>query len=272
MACDRAESDWTDEHPEYDIESEAFPSHLGEMAQAIYLWDVAVTWEELEAEAPHRAYVVECHSRSARLVKMLRSLSTVEKMLSCDSFPVVTPTGKIHREEWFRAALDICLARVTAVRDCLFLLTATVFELDLPDREVTLKVLRKHITRTDVIALLARVADTGRDTRDERDKKFHRGVERDFDGLGLYHTISILEMYGSSNTAVESHPSGSGPTWDLKTVHAEAVAKVQKEMRIAGQSLIDLGLDLFDILIDEYDARWAARRNRATSVRDWEKD
>jgi hypothetical protein len=59
--------------------------------QPIYMWDVDVTWEQLEAEAPHRAYVVDCYSRSARLVRVLRSLSTVEKMLSVDIFPVVTP-------------------------------------------------------------------------------------------------------------------------------------------------------------------------------------
>ena len=64
----------------------------------------------------------------SRLVKVLRSLSTVEKLLALDMFPVVTPGGKIHREEWFRAALDICLARVTAVRDCLLATIKTLPE------------------------------------------------------------------------------------------------------------------------------------------------
>lgn len=76
-------------------------------------------------------------------------------------------------------------------------------------------------------------------------------------------------MYGSDGK-VESYPSG-GPTWDLKTVHQEAVTTVRTEMRGAAQALIELTLDLFDILIDEYDQRWATRRDRATSVRDWEK-
>jgi hypothetical protein len=271
MPRERAESEWTDEHPEYDIEREPFPSRVGEMAQPIYMWDVDVTFEQLETEAPHRAYVVDCYSRTSRLVKVLRSLSTVEKLLALDAFPVVTPAGKIHREEWFRAALDICLARVTAVRDCLFLLIATVFEVDLLDRDVTLKKLRKNIGRQDLIALLDGIAATARETRDERDRKFHRGVERDFDELGLYHSISILEMYGSANTTVESHPPGGGPTWDLKTVHADAVATVRTELRAAASALIELTLDLFDILIDEYDTRWAARRDRARSVRDWER-
>jgi hypothetical protein len=51
----------------------------------------------------------------------------------------------------------------------------------------------------------------------------------------------------------------------------EAVAKVQTELRSAAQALIALTLELFDILIEEYDARWATRRDRAASVRDWEK-
>lgn len=54
-------------------------------------------------------------------------------------------------------------------------------------------------------------------------------------------------------------------------VHAEAVAKVRTELRSNAQALIDLALELFDILFEEYDARWAARRDRATTVRDWEK-
>jgi hypothetical protein len=49
------------------------------------------------------------------------------------------------------------------------------------------------------------------------------------------------------------------------------VAKVQTEMRTTAQAFIDLTLELFDIVINEYDAPWAARRDRATSVRDREK-
>ena len=62
-----------------------------------------------------------------------------------------------------------------------------------------------------------------------------------------------------------------GPTWDLKTVHQEAVSTVRSEMRAASHALIALTLDLFDILIDEYDQRWAARRDRAKNIREWEK-
>jgi hypothetical protein len=29
--------------------------HVGDMKQPICMWDVDVTWEQLEAEAPHRA-------------------------------------------------------------------------------------------------------------------------------------------------------------------------------------------------------------------------
>ena len=60
--------------------------------------------------------------------------------------------------------------------------------------------------------------------------------------MGLYHNISIIEMYGGANTTVESHPPGSGSTWDLKMVHAEAVAKVRTELRSTAQALIDLAL------------------------------
>lgn len=143
----RAESDWADEHPEYDVESEPFPSHVYEMAHPVYLCDGGGSLEELEAEAPHRAYVVQTYSRTARLVEVLRSLSVVEKLLSRDALPLATPAGKIHREAWLRVAVDTYLARITAVRDCLFLLTATVLELELKDRDVTLA-RSKRVSRT----------------------------------------------------------------------------------------------------------------------------
>ena len=52
-------------------------------------------------------------------------------------------------------------------------------------------------------------------------------------------------------------------------VHAEAVAKGRTELRSTAQALTDLALQLFGIVFEEYDVRWAARRGRATSVRDW---
>jgi hypothetical protein len=90
------------------------------------------------------------------------------------------------------------------------------------------------------------------------------------DALGLYHSISILESM-AARTPRSSHTRPAADRWDLKTGHAEAVAKVEGEMRAAAQGLIDLALDLFDILIGEYDARWAVRRDRVRTVRDWEK-
>lgn len=266
---ERAGSDWADEHPEYDVESEPFPSHVYEMAHPVYLWDGAGTFEELEAEAPHRAYVVDAYSRMARLVDVLRSLSVVEKLLSFDDFPVVTPAGKIHREAWLRVANDTYLVRITAVRDCLFLLTATVFELDLRDRDVTLRALKARIEDDGIVGVLDRIARTAPDVREQRDMKFHRGVERDFDEAGLYKSISIIEMYGGDGL-VHSH-DGSEPAWDLRVVHARAVETVRTEMRQSASELIDLALDLFDLLEPEYDRRWAGHRDRARSVREWER-
>lgn len=104
MTRQRAESEWADEHPDYDVESEAFVSHVFEMAQPISLWDVGVSsLEELRSQAPHRAYVVDVSSRLTRLVRVLRSLSVVEKLLSLEEFPIATPAGKIHRATRGRA-------------------------------------------------------------------------------------------------------------------------------------------------------------------------
>jgi hypothetical protein len=271
MARERAESEWADEHPEYDIESEDFPNHVFAMAHPIYLWDAgALTYEQLELQAPHRAYVVDVYSRLARLANVLRSLSVIEKMLSLDTFPLETPKGKIHREAWLRVTLDACLARVTAVRDCLFLLTASVLELNLKDRDINLRSLKKNVSRPEIVGLLEKIAATGRTTREERDLKFHRGVEREFDEEGLYHNISIIEMYGGFDGKVVRTGSDEPPR-DLREVHERAVGAVRQEMRKNAMALIELALDLFDTLFDEYDARWAARRDRATDVRDWEK-
>jgi hypothetical protein len=74
------------------------------------------------------------------------------------------------------------------------LLTAAIFELDLEDRSVTRASVSKHVPDSRAVALLNSIAKTGGSARDERDLKFHRGVEREFDEDGLYHSISILEL------------------------------------------------------------------------------
>jgi hypothetical protein len=69
---ERAESERADEHPAYDVESEPLPSHVYERTRPVYLWDGggSGSLEELEAEAPHRAYVVETYWRMARLLEV----------------------------------------------------------------------------------------------------------------------------------------------------------------------------------------------------------
>lgn len=272
MTRARAESEWPDEHPEYDIESEDFPTRVYGMAHPVYMWDGGGDLQELQSEAPHRAYVVHVYSRVARLVEVLRSLSVVEKLLSMNQFPVDTPDGGIHREAWLRVAIDTGLARITAVRDCLFLLTATVLEFDGPDRSVTLATLRRATSQPELVDVLTRIAEAARDTRDERDLKFHRGIEREFDDAGHYKHLSVIELWGEGkfDGKLRAHDTGE-VTWDLRKVHEDAVDTVRTEMREAAHMLIDLCLDLFDLLQPEYDGRWAARRDRANDVRNWER-
>jgi hypothetical protein len=83
--------------------------------------------------------------------------------------------------------------------------------------------------------------------------------------------MSIIESYGDFDGKVEPQAPG-GPTWDLKTVHEQAVSTVQSEMRMLAHDLIELTLELFELLELELAAHWAARRDRVASVRDWEKD
>lgn len=65
MPRERAESQWADEHPDYDIESQDFPSQVFAMAEPIYMWDGGTLTLSNSKRKPLIARMLSRFSRAA---------------------------------------------------------------------------------------------------------------------------------------------------------------------------------------------------------------
>src|SRR5205807_7249200 len=122
--------------------------------------------------APHRAYVLEIEHRCVIIVDRFKSLYFVDALLSVRDFPFHTPAGTLSREHWIRITLDVLLSRITSLRDCVYFLVDTVFQLRLDPRAITLRNLRKVALPEELKNLLVSIASEARSIREDRDRHF----------------------------------------------------------------------------------------------------
>jgi hypothetical protein len=137
----------------------------------------------------------------------------------------------------------------------------------LRDPDVNLESLKKHVSRQDVVDALGRIGATGPEYATSETSSSIAALSES--SMTLFPT-RICRSSNRMRLRRDGGPhTGEGPTWELKTVHEQTISTVRTKTRTGAHDLIDLTLELFDLLEPEFDARWAARRHRASSVRDW---
>ena len=172
-------------------------------------------------------YVLHVHHRANALNDTFKSLETIYQLLSLTNLPVETPLGNISRYNWVRSILDIMLGRVTSIRDCVFLLIESVYEVGLSPRKVSRKALirnEKIITNNRLIELIDEVAEAGKHLREERDRLFHRGERRTLGSLPeFYYAASAMEAFGSSG----KHTGPDGEELVLEAEHKNVITEIE---------------------------------------------
>ncbi|BBN83274.1 hypothetical protein PA25_32590 [Pseudoalteromonas sp. A25] len=194
-------------------------------------------------------YVLQVHHRANALNDTFKSLETIYQLLSLTNLPVETPLGNISRYNWVRSILDVMLGRVTSIRDCVFLLIESVYEVGLPPRQVSRKALIKSETilaNSRLIKLIDAVAETGKNLREERDRLFHRGERRILGSLPeFYYAASAMEAFGSSG----KHTGPNGEELDLEAEHKNVIAEIEGDFN---QVVTLLSITLTEIFSNLY--------------------
>lgn len=272
MGNDEALPSWR-----YDLEENDFVWRIVEMAHAVHLWDRSLNYDELVRDNPHRAYVIAIEYRLERIVDRFKSVNVVDQMLAVRQLSISNPMRPISWYQWSRIILDVCLARVTSIRDCSFLFVSEIYELGLDPRKVSLKTIKNTVHDELVIEVCERIAGAARHFRDDRDRHLHRGEESDF-GIGedafFYKILSVRDtLSGSTGRIVKMRgAAGEERVPDVVVMHEEVVRNIQEEYHRETDTLITLVEELLIAVEPEFDRRWSTKRDSASDVRDWEKE
>jgi hypothetical protein len=257
----------------FDLEDNDLVCQVIEMAQPIHLWDAELSPSDFERDYPHRAYVVDVEYRLLRLVDRFHSLRLVDKMLSMADLPITTPAGSISRYEWVRIVKDAILGRVTSVRDCAFLLVAEIYELRLEPRRVTLKTIEDVVDDQAIKEIITAIANVGSQLRDERDRHLHRGEEAALHGdMDVFYKLAAMfEPTPPPKSGRMDQDGGHNVGFNLVEAHQSVVAEIAADFHEVSGDLFALVERLLEAINEEFDHRWAEKRDAAKEVRDWEK-
>jgi hypothetical protein len=218
------------------------------------------SYDELLKVARHRAYALEVEHRLFALVERFKSLYFVDALLSFREFPFYTPGGVLSREQWVRIACDVMLARLTSIRDCVFLLVEAVYQLGMEPREVTLRSLMSRPLPDQLRTVLREIAMSARSTRDHRDRHLHRGEERPlFDPHAVYKSASLSELYRPAGP--NEVDLGDGRITDLHAIHDEVVQGILDEYHRAADELFTATKKVFELIERPYLSQWHTYRD-----------
>lgn len=245
----------------YDLEQDPFVAKL--LTMGLHVGYGEHSHDQLLRIAPHRAYVLEIEHRIWMLVERFKSLNFVDSLLAFRQFPFFTGYGVLNREQWLRVTQDVMLVRITSIRDCAFMLVASVYQMDLQPQQVSLKALKQRLPQNGVLEVLKQIAASARDIRDDRDRHFHRGEEP-----ALFHprvalkSAALGEVYGPVGTVILD----DGHVTSLEAMHDAAAAQLQQRHHKAGDALFGHARELVAEVEPEFWRQWRTMRDRAEVV------
>ncbi len=193
---------------------------------------------EFQSTSLDKKYFLYVHHRLYSLNERLKSLTTMYSMLSYEAFTLNTDDGNISRQEWVHITLDIMLSRITSIRDCVYLLIDSIFELQLHPRKINRKSLTKNESikeHENLISLINSISNSGLILRNERDALFHRGERRVLgDNPEIYYIASAMESMGQLDFCTDHN----GKKIDLNKEHKNITNVINKEFTESIEELV----------------------------------
>lgn len=203
---------------------------------------------------PDCLYAFEVDGWLSSLTRRVESLNLVGDMLWPECFLEVFEDFPVSKYEWCNVITDVFLMRFVSVTDCCLLLSNAVLECGLDAKNSTLGNLRKLTDNLAIVDSSGRIQHIQRDHRVERNKRFHRGVEREFtDDDHTFKSVSIFEFRGTDLTGTDKH----GREIDLAKFFRNAIDVLRSDFNKSCRLLSEGLCILYDELGDEFKQRFS---------------
>lgn len=216
---------------------------------------------EEACEHPDVKYALEVNSALSSLVSRVESLNVAGNLLWSDRMPDSFEEFPVSRYNWLTLAADVFLMRYTSVVDCAMILANSVFETDLDLRNCTLERLARAGLSQKAYLVLSKMLDDQGALRHERNARFHHGRERGFSqDSRTFRMASQFEHWGSGIAGNDIH----GRPIDVRRSFLEGLVELQRDFNSSTKSLVRRLDRFYDILEDEFEARFGPRIRAAT--------
>lgn len=229
-----------------------FVGRIYDLSIVAYHFD---SYEELSSHADCK-YAIDVNLELTTLMQRVASLNMAGSLFWPEPIPNDFSEFPISRYEWLTIAADVFLMRYISVFDCLLLVTNEIFEAGLDDRKCTIENLKKRKVSEKVISLLTEIlADQGR-LRDERNMRFHHGIERWFTADdSTFRTAALYEHRGRGLRGTDRH----GRRINVERSFKEGLVSLQREFNQVTRRLLKQSNRLFDELSPEFESRFVPR-------------
>lgn len=205
-------------------------------------------WDDFVRKDPDFAYAWSVGGRLNVLEEAIIALRPIVQMLGVTEFPIPSRVRAIDRYVWLSVTIDLALFRVSAIRDCCYVLVNKVFELGIKPRELSLRRLKQEdvLKATPVLEALVTIGSIAKDLRSERNKRAHEGIQRPF-GVDSHDTL-IFKVSAMS----EGKGSGAVQDFDLEQEYAKQVSLLYDTYVKDAEALRDAVLQLQELLVDPF--------------------
>jgi hypothetical protein len=203
------------------------------------------------ANYPDCKYVCDVNIEVSTLVRRVESLNLLGSLLWPEPLPSDPYGLPISLFEWLTVTADVFLMRYISVLDCAIILTNEVYECGLERRKCSIENLKKKGVSPGVIALLNELQNDQGDLRDERNARFHHGLERALTGDDtVFQLAARLKLRGKYE---------DGRRINVQRTFKEGLVDLQREFNPVSRRLVRRLDRLYDLLGPEFDNRFAPK-------------
>jgi hypothetical protein len=201
-------------------------------------------------------YAFDVNVELSTLTRRVESLNLVGRMLWPHSVSSEVKEFPVSHYEWLTIAADVFLMRYISVVDCALLLTNEIFEVALQRRQCSIENLKKKMVPKRVSSILEELLAEQGMLRNERNARFHHGVERDFTGDDTtFRMAAMFEHRKSGLRGVDQ----AGRRINVDRSFREGLVELQRTFNKATRRLT-LQLDrLYNELGAEFETRFVPR-------------
>lgn len=194
------------------------------------------------------------------LTRRVESLNLVGDMLWPETIPENFNEFPVSRYSWLTITADVFLMRYISVVDCALILVNSVYELGFNPKDCTLQKMKKKIP-ADVLATINNMVEDQGHLRNERNKRFHHGCEREFTEDDQVFKIAALFEYRGQGL---SGNDCDGRRINVARSFNEGLVNLQRDFNKTNRQLVRQLNKLYGELHSEFENRFIPRIRAST--------